>query len=77
MTWHRFCKVYQLKNLPIKNKTNGGSVRIKKDNIIIRSATIDDAIQSKYPIDRIIWDTMLENERAQYVYEYKIKARKL
>ncbi|MDR7855936.1 GNAT family protein [Tissierella sp.] len=38
---------------------------------------IDENINSKFPIDRIIWDTMLENKRAQYVYEYKIKARKI
>jgi len=33
-------------------------------------------INSQSPIDRIIWNTMLENKRAQYVYEHKIKARK-
>lgn len=38
---------------------------------------IDEDINSKFPIDRIIWDTMLENKRAQYVYEHKIKARKI
>ncbi|WP_440895455.1 GNAT family N-acetyltransferase [Amphibacillus sp. Q70] len=37
----------------------------------------DEAIHSKFPIDRIVWDTMLENKRAQYVYEHKIKARKV
>lgn len=37
----------------------------------------DENINSKFPIDRIIWDTMLENKRAQYVYEHKIKARKI
>lgn len=34
-------------------------------------------INSKFPIDKIIWDTMVENKRAQYVYEHKIKARKI
>ena len=38
---------------------------------------IDEDINSKFPIDRIIGDTMLENKRAQYVYEHKIKARKI
>lgn len=37
----------------------------------------DRKINSKFPIDRIIWDTLLENKRAQYVYEAKIKARKM
>ncbi len=37
----------------------------------------DENINSKFPINRIIWDTMLENERAQHVYEHKIKARKM
>lgn len=37
----------------------------------------DEYINSKFPIDRIIWDTMLENKRAQYIYEHKIKARKI
>lgn len=37
----------------------------------------DEDINSKFQIDRIIWDTMLENKRAQYVYEHKIKARKI
>lgn len=102
-------------------------MRIQKDNIVVRSATIDDAIQlnkwwndgkvmehaaypgwkicdfsyqnqgygpkiimmlfeflftdetinSKFPIEKIVWDTMLENKRAQYVYENKIGARKV
>ena len=37
----------------------------------------DEVINSKFPIERIIWDTMLENKRAQYVYENKIGARKI
>jgi RimJ/RimL family protein N-acetyltransferase len=37
----------------------------------------DNNINSKIPINRIIWDTMLENKRAQYVYENKIGARKI
>lgn len=37
----------------------------------------DENINSKFPIDKIIWDTMLENKRAQYVYEEKIRARKI
>src|SRR5699024_11637436 len=38
---------------------------------------LDENINSKFLIDTIIWDTMLENKRAQYVYEHKIKARKI
>ena len=37
----------------------------------------DEAINSKFPIEKIVWDTMLENKRAQYVYEDKIGARKI
>ncbi|WMM26799.1 GNAT family N-acetyltransferase [Tissierella sp. MB52-C2] len=37
----------------------------------------DEDINSKFPIEKIIWDTTLENERAQYVYENKIGARKI
>lgn len=36
----------------------------------------DEAINSKFLIEKIVWDTMLENKRAQYVYENKIGARK-
>lgn len=37
----------------------------------------DSNINSKFPIDRVVWDTMLENKRAQYIYENKIGARKV
>lgn len=37
----------------------------------------DEIINSKCPIERIAWDTMLENKRAQYVYENKIGARRI
>lgn len=37
----------------------------------------DEDINSKFPIEKIIWDTTLENKRAQYVYENKIGARKI
>lgn len=37
----------------------------------------NDDINYKFPIDKIIWDTTLENRRAQYVYEQKIKAKKI
>lgn len=36
----------------------------------------DESFNSNFPIDKIVWDTMLENKRAQYVYEHKIRARK-
>lgn len=37
---------------------------------------IDEAINSKFPINKIVWDTMLENERAQHIYENIIGAKK-
>lgn len=37
----------------------------------------DEVIDSKVPVERIVWDTMLENRRAQHVYERKIGARKI
>ena len=37
----------------------------------------DEVINSKFPIEKIVWDTMLENKRAQYVYENKLGARKI
>lgn len=36
----------------------------------------DEAINTKIPIKKIVWDTMLENKAAQYVYETKLKAKK-
>jgi RimJ/RimL family protein N-acetyltransferase/GNAT superfamily N-acetyltransferase len=37
----------------------------------------DELINSKFVIDKIVWDTMLENKRAHHVYEKKIGARKV
>lgn len=37
----------------------------------------DEAINSKFPIEKIIWDTDIENKRAQYVYENKIGAKRI
>lgn len=37
----------------------------------------DEAINSRIPIKKIVWDTMIENKRAQYTYENKIGARKV
>lgn len=37
----------------------------------------DESINSKFPIEKIVWDTMIENKRAQYVYENKIGARNI
>ena len=37
----------------------------------------DKTINSRFPIEKIIWDTDFENKRAQTVYENKIKARKI
>ncbi len=36
----------------------------------------DIAINTLKPIERVEWDTALENQRAQHVYEHKIGARK-
>ena len=38
---------------------------------------MDEAINSRIPMEKIVWDTMIENKRAQYVYENKIGARKV
>lgn len=37
----------------------------------------DEIINSSCQLKRITWDTMLENKRAQYVYENKIGARRV
>ena len=37
----------------------------------------DKDINSNFLIDRIVWDTMLENKRAQRVYTTKIGAKKI
>ncbi|MCF6464826.1 hypothetical protein C3E90_02800 [Clostridium sp. Cult2] len=37
----------------------------------------DETINSKLSIEKVVWDTMLENKRAQYVYDNKIGARKV
>lgn len=37
----------------------------------------DEAVNSNGPIERIAWDTMLENKRARHVYENKIGARRV
>ncbi len=36
----------------------------------------DEDINSKFPIEKIVWDTMLENKRTQHVYEDKIGAKR-
>ncbi len=36
----------------------------------------DKKINSPHELERIVWDTMLENTRAQHVYEHKIRATK-
>ena len=38
---------------------------------------MDEAINSRIPMEKIVWDTMIENKRAQYVHENKIGARKV
>lgn len=37
----------------------------------------DESINSKCAKEKIAWDTMLENTRAQYVYENKVGARRI
>jgi len=46
-------------------------------NILFEFLFTDERINSQNPIDKIRWDTMLENKRAQHVYETKIGARKI
>ncbi|NLJ41784.1 MAG: GNAT family N-acetyltransferase [Clostridiales bacterium] len=36
----------------------------------------DEEINSLHPIEKIVWDTMIENKRAQHVYEKKIGAKR-
>ena len=36
----------------------------------------DERINSQFSIGEIVWDTMLENKRAQHIYESKIGAKK-
>ena len=45
--------------------------------MLFESIFIDQSINNKFPIEKIVWDTMIENKRAQIVYENKIKARKI
>ncbi len=45
--------------------------------ILFKFLFSDENINSKFSVDRITWDTMLENKRAQYIYEKKIHARKI
>src|SRR5699024_7902050 len=45
--------------------------------MILEFIFTDEAINSKFPIEKIVWDTMLENKKAQYVYKNKIGARKV
>lgn len=37
----------------------------------------DEEINSQFPIEKIVWDTMLENKRAQHIYESKIGAKRI
>ena len=37
----------------------------------------DETINSKCPVEKIAWDTLLENKRAQHVYESKLGVRKV
>lgn len=38
---------------------------------------MDKDINSQFPIEKITWDTMAENNRAKYIYETKIGAKKI
>ncbi len=46
-------------------------------NMILEYIFTDSLIQGKKQIDRVIIDTLLDNKRAQYVYENKMKLRKI
>ncbi len=45
--------------------------------MLLRFLFMDENINSKNLIEKIVWDTTIENKRAQYVYENKIGARKI
>lgn len=45
--------------------------------MLLKFLFTDEAINSKFPIEKIVWDTMLENKRAQHIYETKIGAKKI
>lgn len=45
--------------------------------MLLKFLFTDEAINSKFPIEKILWDTMLENKRAQHIYETKIGAKKI
>lgn len=46
-------------------------------NMLLEFLFTNNEINKVFPIKEVKWDTMLENKRARYVYEYKIKARKI
>jgi len=64
---------WKICNLSYQNQGYGPKVIMMLLEFIFR----DEAINSKYPIEKIIWDTSLENKRAQHVYETKIGAKKI
>lgn len=45
--------------------------------MLLRFIFMDEIINSKYSIEKIVWDTTFENKRAQHVYENKIGAKKI
>lgn len=46
-------------------------------NMLLDFIFTDETINSQFPIKKIVWDTMLENKRAQHIYETKIGAKKI
>ncbi len=45
--------------------------------LLLKFLFTDEKINKNLPIEKVIWDTMIENKRAQYVYEFKIKAKRI
>lgn len=46
-------------------------------NMLFEFIFTDKGINSKFPVEKIVWDTMIENKRAQHVYENKTGAKRI
>ena len=45
--------------------------------LLLRFLFTDEAINTRFPTRKVVWDTALDNTRAQHVYEQKIGATRL
>ena len=64
---------WKICDLNYQNQGYGSKIII----ILLEFIFTDEVINSIFPIKKIVWDTDVENKRAQYVYENKIGARKI